>query len=171
MKLNSLNDLLIHELQDLLSAETQITKALPKMAKAASTPELRAAFEEHLAQTENQIKRLEKAFSLLSSPAKSKTCKGMQGLLEEGEELLKTDAASAVLDAALISAAQRVEHYEIAAYGTARHYARQLGFTEVARLLEETLDEEGQTDQKLSRLAEQSINPDAASAEVGGASR
>ena len=168
LKLNSLHDLLIHELQDLLSAETQITKALPKMAKAASTPELKAAFEEHLTQTENQIKRLEEAFSLLSSPAKSKLCKGMQGLIEEGEELLKTDGASPVLDAGMIACAQKIEHYEISGYGTARHYARLLGFTEVARLLEQTLDEEGQTDQKLTRLAEQFINPDAASTEVGG---
>jgi len=168
MKLESLQDLLVHELQDLLSAEEQLSEALPLMAKAASTPELKAAFEQHLTETQNQISRLQEVFSLLSKPAKSKKCKGMAGLIEEGNEMMKTDAESAVMDAGLISAAQRIEHYEIAGYGTARTYARLLGMTEAARLLEQTLDEEGNTDQKLTRLAEQIVNPDAASSEVGG---
>lgn len=158
MELTTLQDLFKEELQDLYSAETQITKALPKMATAASSPELRKAFEEHLRQTENQIKRLEQIFQKLGEKPGGKTCKGMEGLIKEGEELIKEKPDPAVLDAGLISAAQRVEHYEIAGYGTARTYAQELGDKDAARLLQETLDEEGETDKKLTRLAEQHIN-------------
>ncbi len=158
MELATLQDLFVEELQDLYSAENQITKALPKMATACSSPQLRKAFEDHLAQTENQIKRLEQIFEKLGEKPGGKLCKGMQGLLKEGEELMKEDAAPAVLDAGLISAAQRVEHYEIAGYGTARTYAQELGNKEAAKLLQETLDEEGDTDHKLTKLAESSIN-------------
>ena len=158
MEMTTLQDLFKEELQDIYSAETQITTALPKMAKAATSPELRRAFEEHLRQTEQQIKRLEQIFQTLGEKPGGKTCKGMQGLLKEGEDLLKEDASPAVLDAGLISAAQRVEHYEIAAYGTVRTYAQEMGDKESARLLQETLNEEGETDKKLTRLAEQHIN-------------
>jgi ferritin-like metal-binding protein YciE len=158
MQLATLRDLFIEEIKDIYNAETQITKALPKMAEKASAPELRRAFEEHLRQTENQITRLNQIFQTLGEKPGRKVCKGMQGLLEEGEELMTEDADHAVLDAGLISAAQRVEHYEIAAYGTARTYAQELGDTASARLLQETLDEEGETDKKLTRLAEQHIN-------------
>jgi ferritin-like metal-binding protein YciE len=158
MELSTLQDLFREELQDLYSAENQIVKALPKMASAASSPDLRRAFEEHLRQTQNQVRRLEQIFQTLGEKPGGKTCKGMEGLLKEGEELMKEKADKAVLDAGLISAAQRVEHYEIAAYGTARTYAQQIGDRESARLLQETLDEEGETDKKLTRLAEQSVN-------------
>jgi ferritin-like metal-binding protein YciE len=158
MELTTLQELFKEELQDIYSAETQITKALPKMATAATSPELRKAFEEHLEQTENQIKRLEQIFKKLGEKPGGKTCKGMEGLLKEGDELIKEKPDPAVLDAGLISAAQRVEHYEIAAYGTVRTYAQEMGDKESQRLLQETLDEEGTTDKKLTKLAEQHVN-------------
>jgi ferritin-like metal-binding protein YciE len=161
MKLDSLKKLYIEELRDLYSAENQLVKALPKMAKAASSPKLQNAFRAHLEQTKNQVTRLETIFEKLEKSPKGKTCKAMQGLIEEGEELLKEDAAPEILDAALIAAAQRVEHYEIAGYGTVRTFARLLNDTEAARLLQETLDEEGQTDEKLTQLAESLINNEA----------
>lgn len=158
MELESLRDLFIDQLKDIYSAETQVTKALPKMAKKASSTELQNAFRMHLDQTQNQIKRLDEIFSSLGKNPKGKKCKGMQGLLEEGEEMMGEDADADVMDAGLIAAAQRVEHYEISAYGTARAYARTLGDDRAASLLDQTLQEESQTDEKLNRLAEGQIN-------------
>lgn len=162
MNMNSLHDAMVNELKDLLSAEQQITKALPKMAKHANSPRLRSAFEEHLEQTNAQIERLEQVFKLLDEPSKSKKCEGIAGIIEEGEEMLKKDADPAVLDAMLIAAAQKVEHYEIASYGTVCAWASQMGHDDVCDLLNETLDEEKQTDVKLTELAD-NVNPDAAS--------
>lgn len=158
MELESLRDLFIDQLKDIYSAETQVTKALPKMAKKASSTELQNAFRMHLDQTQNQIKRLDEIFSNLGKNPKGKKCKGMQGLLEEGDELMGEDADPDVKDAGLIAAAQRVEHYEISAYGTARAYARTLGDDKAASLLDQTLQEESQTDEKLNQLAEGQIN-------------
>jgi len=163
VKLDSLKKLYIEELRDLYNAENQILKALPKMAKAASSEELKAAFTEHLEQTKGQVARLETIFEKIGKSPKGKTCKAMEGLVEESEELLKEDAEPEVLDAGLIASAQRVEHYEIAGYGTVRTYARLLNEAEAARLLQETLDEEGETDKKLSQLAEGLINLEAVS--------
>jgi ferritin-like metal-binding protein YciE len=156
--LNSLSDLLLHELKDLYSAERQLTQALPKMIKACKSAELAEALTVHLAETEGQIQRIERAFGLLDHTPRSQKCKGMEGLLEEGKSLLEEDADPDVLDAAIIGAAQRVEHYEIAAYGTAIAYARTLGLDDVAALLAESLDEERAADEKLSVLAEGGIN-------------
>ena len=164
-KLKSLDDLLVHELQDIYHAEGQITKALPKMAKAASHPELRAAFEEHLEQTEGQIERLEQVFKLLGLPAKGKKCDGMAGLIEEGKKMMEEDADPAVKDAALIAAAQKVEHYEIASYGCVCTYAEMLGYEQVHELLGQNLDEEETTDEKLTVLAENLINIEAEEAD------
>jgi len=158
MKLKTLKDLYVEELRDLYSAENQIIKALPKMAKAASSPELKAAFEQHLEQTRGQVDRLEQIFKTLGEKPTGKTCRAMEGLVEEGEELIKEKPDASVLDAGLISAAQRVEHYEIAGYGSVRTYAQTLGETDAAQLLQQTLDEEGQTDKKLTQLAESLIN-------------
>ncbi|RPH38234.1 ferritin-like domain-containing protein [bacterium] len=158
MEMGSLKDLFIDQLKDIYSAETQVTKALPKMAKAASSTELQNAFKMHLDQTQNQIKRLEEIFSSLGKNPKGKKCKGMQGLLEEGEEMMQEDADPDVLDAGLIAAAQRVEHYEISAYGTVLSYARVLGDERAASLLDKTLQEESETDEKLNQLAEGQIN-------------
>jgi ferritin-like metal-binding protein YciE len=159
-----MRDLYIHELKDLYSAENQIIKALPKMAKAASSDELRQAFEEHLEQTQEHARRLETIFERMEMAARGKKCKAVEGLIEEGKETMEKDAEPAVLDAALIAAAQRVEHYEIAGYGCARTYARLLGEEEAAELLQQTLDEEGETDKKLTELAESAINAEAAAA-------
>jgi ferritin-like metal-binding protein YciE len=159
--MESLRDLYVEELKDLYSAENQILKALPKMAKKASSDELRAAFEEHLEITRGQVERLESIFDDLERSPKGKRCKGMAGLIEEGSDMMKEDAEPDVLDAALISAAQRVEHYEIAAYGTVRTYAERLGLDKHSRLLQQTLDEEGDADKKLTQIAESSVNPDA----------
>ena len=160
-KLASLDDLLVHELQDIYNAEGQILKALPKMIKAASHPDLKAAFEEHREQTEGQVRRLEQAFKLLGVPAKGKRCEGMAGLLEEGKRVMEEDAATAVRDAALIAGAQKVEHYEIASYGCLCTYAEMLGYDQVHELLGQNLDEEETTDQKLTALAENVINQEA----------
>jgi ferritin-like metal-binding protein YciE len=162
LALNSFDDLFVEQLEDLYDAERQLTKALPKMAGAASNPSLRSAFQEHLRQTENQVTRLERVFQTLGKSARSKTCEAMQGLVEEGEEVISASGNPDVKDAALIAAAQRVEHYEIAGYGTARTFAERLGRQDAARLLQETLDEEAATDKKLTALAERSINPKAA---------
>jgi ferritin-like metal-binding protein YciE len=164
MKLDSLRKLYIEELRDLYSAENQLLKALPKMAKAASAPKLQDAFQVHLKETSNQVKRLETIFETLGTRPQGKTCKAMEGLIEEGEELIKEDAEPAIRDAGLIAAAQRVEHYEMAGYGTVRTYARLLNETEAERLLQETLDEEGKTDKKLTQLAETLVNREALAA-------
>ncbi len=160
--LRNLRDLLVDELRDLHHAENQLVKALPKMAKAASNEELREGFDEHLEQTKEHVDRLERCFKMLGLTAKGKTCPAMKGLVEEGEEAIDTDGPDAIRDANLIGAAQRVEHYEIAAYGTARAFAETLGETKIADLLQDTLDEEGETDKKLTALAEQ-INEEASS--------
>jgi ferritin-like metal-binding protein YciE len=162
MAVRSLENLLIDELRDLLSAERQITKALPKMAKAASSGELRAGFEEHLTQTQGQIARLEQAFEILGHAARAKKCVAMEGLIDEGKEFLEEEMEPSVMDAALIAAAQKVEHYEIASYGSARTWAREVGQDQVAELLQATLDEEAETDRKLSKLAEALVNQQAA---------
>ena len=160
MKMEDLKDLFVDELKDLYSAENQITKALPKMAKAASSAQLKKGFELHLEQTKGQIARLEQIFEELGESPKGKKCHGMEGLLEEGKELMGEDAEAEVMDAGLISAAQRVEHYEIAAYGTVKTYAELLGMSKAAKLLDETLNEEKDTDKKLTGLAVQ-INVEA----------
>ncbi len=162
MKLESLRDLLIEQISDIHDAETQITKALPKMAKAASSPDLKTAFERHLAQTEEHVTRLEQVFELLDEKPRKKPCKAMQGLVAEGQETIKEDAEPAVKDAALIAAAQRVEHYEMAAYGTVCAYAKQLKERDVLKLLKQTLAEEEETDEALTQLAETTINIEAA---------
>ena len=166
MKLNSLRDLYVSELKDLYDAENRILKALPKMAEAASSPDLRRAFEEHLEQSRGHVSRLEQVFQKLDEPPKGEKCKGIAGIINEGEDLIDDmdESAPAVGDAGLISAAQRVEHYEIAAYGTARTFARRLGFDDQAQLLNQTLQEEGETDKKLTSLAESYINEGAKSA-------
>jgi len=153
-----LKELYIDHLKDLYSAENQLVKALPKMAKAASSDELRQGFEKHLEQTKGHVERLEKIFQALGESTKGKTCKGMQGLIEEGSEATKEGYEASVMDAALIGAAQRVEHYEIAGYGTVRSMAETLGEDNHASLLEETLEEEKETDDKLTELAEQINN-------------
>jgi len=155
-----LRDLYIDELKDLYSAENQLVKALPKMAKAASSDELKQGFEEHLEQTRGHVQRLEKIFKSLDESPKGKKCAGMEGLVKEGSEVMEEDFEGALMDAALIGAAQRVEHYEIAAYGTASEFAKILGESEHVTLLEETLQEEKETDEKLTELAKE-INPQA----------
>jgi ferritin-like metal-binding protein YciE len=155
MTKDSLRELYVDELKDLYSAEKQLTKALPKMAKAASSEELRSGFEEHLEQTKGHVQRLEEIFTQLNAKAGGKKCMGMEGLVKEGAEIMGEDFADDVMDAALISAAQRVEHYEIAGYGTVIAYANLLGESEQADLLTETLQEEKETDQKLTQLSEQ----------------
>jgi ferritin-like metal-binding protein YciE len=153
MELNDLRDLFIEELRDLYSAESQIINALPKMTKAASSADLKSGFEEHLEQTKEHLTRLEQIFESLDQSPKGKKCNGMEGLLEEGKELMDEDASPEVMDAGLISAAQHVEHYEIAGYGCVRTYAELLGDKKAAGLLQKTLDEEKQTDQKLTKLS------------------
>ena len=160
MEMESLRDLFISELKDLYSAENQIIKALPKMIKNASSEDLKSAFEEHLEQTRGQVERLDQIFADLDESPRGKKCKGMEGLLAEGKELMEEDAAPDVLDAGLIAAAQHVEHYEIAGYGCVRTYANLLGLTKAEKLLQQTLDEEKETDQLLSGLAE-NINVEA----------
>jgi ferritin-like metal-binding protein YciE len=158
----TLHDLLIDEIRDLYHAEKQMTKSLPKMAKAATHEDLREAFESHLEETREQLSRLEEVFEALGEKVRAKTCQGMAGIIEEGNDLLKEDAEESVLDAGLIAAAQRAEHYEIGAYGTCAEWARLLGLDEVASLLEQTLEEEKAADKKLTALAEQEINQAAA---------
>ena len=158
MKLETLDDLFGHLLQDLYSAEKQITRALPKLAKAVEDPELAEALETHLEETKGQVDRLEKIFEELDKSPGRKKCVGMEGLLEEGSELIKEEPDQMVLDAGLISAAQKVEHYEIAAYGTAVEWARILGYSKAAKLLQQTLEEESAANEKLTMLAEEGIN-------------
>jgi ferritin-like metal-binding protein YciE len=163
-KVKTLQELLVDGLRDAYHAEKQVTKALPKMAKAANSDELRDAFETHLEETRQQIDRLEQIFELLEEKAKAKPCAGMQGIIEEGQEHMG-EAEGDAADAALIASAQKAEHYEIAAYGTLEAWARQLGHEEVANLLQETLDEEKATDERLTELAEGFINAAAESGE------
>jgi len=158
MALDDLNKLFEDELRDVYSAEKQLVKALPKMAKAATTPKLKAGFAKHLEQTKEQVARLERVFEMIGKPAKAKTCKAMEGLVEEASEILEENASPMVLDAALIAAAQKVEHYEIATYGTLVTWAQQLELKQVARVLAQTLTEEKETDEKLSQLAESEVN-------------
>jgi len=164
MQKDSLRELYVNELKDLYNAETQLVKALPKMAKASSNAELRQGFEEHLRQTSEHVSRLEQIFDMLGEKATGKKCLGMEGLVKEGAETMSEDYEGAVMDAAIIGAAQRVEHYEIAAYGTARTFAELLDENEHVSLLEQTLEEEKETDEKLTQLSEQ-INPQAAQGE------
>lgn len=167
MELNSLKNLFIDQLKDLKDAETQLTKALPKMAKSASSPDLQRAFEEHLEQTQTHLERVEQVLTEVNGNARGKKCVAMQGLIEEGQELMKEKADPEVMDAGLIAAAQKVEHYEIASYGTARTYAQLLGLEQVARTLQQTLNEEGETDKRLTRIAEK-INIEAMQGEGAG---
>ncbi len=163
MTLETLHDLYVNELKDLYNAEHQLLKALPKMAIAASTPQLAQAFTDHLSETKTQIDRLDHIFKDLDTNPAGKTCKAMEGLLEEGKEIMAADANPSILDAALITVAQRIEHYEMAGYGCVRTFARLLGYEQAANMLQVTLDEEGAADQKLSRLAETIINVEAVS--------
>ncbi|NJN15501.1 MAG: ferritin-like domain-containing protein [Oscillochloris sp.] len=161
MKLNTLRDLYVEQLQDLYSAETQLTKALPKMEQAASHPDLKEAFRRHTQQTEQHVQRLEQVFKMLGEKPGGHTCKAMEGLIKEGDEMRKTKGDPAAIDAGLIAAAQRVEHYEIAGYGCVRTYANQLGESQGASLLQQTLEEEGTTDKLLTQIAERVINLEA----------
>ena len=163
-EMNPLEELLIDELKDLYSAENQIIKALPKMAKAAGSPDLRRAFERHLEETRRHVERLDQIGEQLGSRLTGKKCHGMEGLIEEGREIMDQDLDENALDAGLIGAAQKVEHYEIAAYGTVRAHAELLGYNKIARLLQQTLNEEGATDKKLTQLAENIINVEAVEA-------
>jgi len=158
MKLGSLMDLYVEELKDLYSAEKQLVKALPKMAKAATNDELASGFEDHLEETRGHVERLEAIFRGLKTSPTGKKCEAMEGLVAEGQDIISSDADPEVMDAGLIAAAQKVEHYEIASYGTVRTYARLLGREGDVTLLQETLDEEGRTDKKLTKLAERLIN-------------
>ena len=165
MELQSLRDLYIDELKDLYSAEKQLVKALPKMAKNATNPDLKKAFTDHLEQTEEHVSRLEQIFESLEASPRGKKCVGMEGLIEEASEMLEEDAEEDVLDAGLISKAQHVEHYEMAGYGTVRRFAQILGEAEHVELLEQTLNEEKEADQLLTQLADGSINVEAAAGE------
>ena len=158
MELETLKDLYLHELKDLFSAEQQLVKALPKMAKAASNKELAGGFQTHLEQTKEHAQRLQQILTSHKATTRGPKCKGMEGIVAEGAEMIEEEADDEVKDAGLISAAQRVEHYEMAGYGTAHAYAELLGDQEGARLLQTTLDEERQTDEKLSKLAKSAIN-------------
>ena len=161
---NPLEELLVDELKDIYSAESQIVRALPKMARAASSPDLKRAFERHLEETRRQVERLDQIGNTLDVKLTGKKCKGMEGLIEEGKEIMEEDFDENAIDAGLIGAAQKVEHYEIAAYGTARTHATLLGYNKIARLLQQTLNEEGATDKKLTQLAESIINVEAVEA-------
>lgn len=161
MSLDSLQALFLEELKDVYHAEKQLVEALPRMAKAADSAELQQAFSDHLAETKSQVERLERILQELGHPARGKRCKGMEGLLEEAKEILQEDGEPAVIDAALIAAAQRVEHYEIAAYGCLRTYAQLLGHENAAKLLSQTLAEEEAADKKLTAIGERSVNAEA----------
>ena len=171
MKLDTLKTLYIEELRDLYNAESQLLKALPKMAKAASSEELKDAFEKHLEQTKTHVERLEEVFEEIGEKPKSKTCKAMKGLIDEGSEILQEDGEESVIDAGIIVAAQKVEHYEIASYGSVRTFAQLLGKDRSAELLQTTLDEESETNETLNQLAEEIVNPEAVmEPELAGAS-
>jgi len=158
MAMESLQDLFVDQLRDLYNAENQLVKALPKMAKSSDSEELKNAFMGHLEETKGHVERLEQIFEKLGAKPGGKICKAMKGLVEEGSEMMEEDAEPPVMDAGLIAAAQRIEHYEMAGYGCVRNYAKLLGETEAAKLLQQTLDEEMAADKKLTRLADQSIN-------------
>lgn len=160
-KMSTLEDLYTDLLKDLYSAEKQLVKALPKIAKNAQSPDLQKAFQEHLKQTEGHVERIERIFSDLDGSPRGKKCVGMEGLIEEGNELLQEDVEPDVLDAGLIAAAQKVEHYEIASYGTARAWAERLGYDQAARLLQQTLEEESMANEKLTKIAESHVNMEA----------
>ena len=164
MKLESIDQLFLHELRDLHSAEKQLTTALPKIAKKVSSQKLSQAITDHLKQTEEHVTRLEQIFQDLNLPVGRHKCKAMEGLLAEGDDILKADADEAVRDAAIIGAAQRVEHYEIAGYGTARTFAQMLGHKEAAQLLQQTLDEEHEADELLTKVALEGVNQEAEAA-------
>jgi ferritin-like metal-binding protein YciE len=166
-KLSTLEELFLDEIQDLYDAEKQLTKALPKMAKASSSDELRQAFEDHLNETRGHVERLEQVFESLGEKAKGKKCEAMAGLVKEGGEIASNTEATAVRDAGLIAGAQKVEHYEIAGYGSARTHAQLLGHNRIADLLEETLEEEKAADRKLNAIAKSTINEEAASVSAG----
>lgn len=171
MKLDTLKTLYLDELRDLYNAEQQLVKALPKMAKAASSEELQDAFEKHLEQTKIHVERLEEVFEDIGEKPKGKTCKAMKGLIEEGSEILKENGEESVIDAGIIVAAQKVEHYEIAAYGSVRTFAQLLGKDKSADLLQTTLDEESEANELLNKLAEDIVNPEALmEPELAGAS-
>lgn len=157
--MNSLEELLHEQLKDLYSAEQQLTKALPKIARSVSTPQLKKAIESHLEETMQHVERLEEAAEMISVSLRGKKCKAMEGLLDEGKEALEEDGEANVLDASIIAAAQRVEHYEISAYGSARAVAEQLGLQNVVKLLQATLDEESAADEKLTQISEQIVLP------------
>src|SRR5437773_11000655 len=172
MKLDTLKTLYIDELRDLYNAENQLLKALPKMAKGASSEDLKDAFEKHLEQTKSHVERLEEVFQAIGEPPKGKTCKAMKGLIEEGSEILKEDGEESVIDAGIIVAAQNVEHYEIASYGSVRTFAELLGQKKAAELLQTTLDEESEANELLNGLAESIVNPEALmESELTGADR
>ena len=160
-KMATLEDLYTDLLKDLYSAEKQLVKALPKIAKNAQSPDLQKAFQDHLKQTEGHVERIERIFSDMDGSPRGKKCVGMEGLIEEGNELLQEDAEPDVLDAGLIAAAQKVEHYEIAGYGTARAWAQRLGYNSAARLLQQTLEEESLANEKLTKIAESHVNMEA----------
>jgi len=162
MPVDSLEKLYVDQLRDIYDAENQLVRALPKMAKSASAPDLKTAFEDHLEKTREHVRRLEEIFRGLGHPPKGKSCKAMVGLVEEGEEIMKLDAEASVKDAGLIAAAQKVEHYEIAAYGTLRTFAEFRGDRDAAQALQETLDEEYEADKTLTQVAESQINVQAA---------
>ena len=153
-----LSDLFLDTLKDIYFAEKQVLKALPKMAKAARSDKLRAAFEKHLGETEGQVERLDQIFELIDKPARGKTCEAIQGILEEGKEIMEEYKGTEALDAGMVAAAQAVEHYEISRYGTLKQWAQQLGMKDAVRLLDETLQEEKKTDESLTSLAEASVN-------------
>jgi ferritin-like metal-binding protein YciE len=161
MKMHTLHDLFVDHLRDLYHAEKLLVKALPQMAKAAASGDLRAGIEEHLEQTEGHVQRLEQIFEQLNTSPRGKKCAAMEGLIEEGKEIIKEDMAGPVKDAGLIAAGQKIEHYEIAAYGTARTWAEHLGMAQAMELLQQTLDEEKATDVKLTELAQREINVEA----------
>ena len=170
MSLDSLHTFFVNELKDAYNAEKQLVSALPKMAKAASSPDLENAFTSHLEETKGHVERLEQIFGMLDLPVRGKKCKGMEGLLEEGKEILEEEGEDSVIDAALIAAAQRVEHYEIAAYGCLRTYAELLGHSKAVELITETLGEEEAADKKLTQLGEDGINEAALAAGQGAES-
>ena len=162
MTIETLRDLYVSEIQDLYDAEKEIVKALPKMFEAASSEEVRSAFQDHLQITHKQVERLERVFEMLGERPKTRKCQGIRGIISEGEDIIDADAGPSIMDAALIAAAQRVEHYEIAVYGTVCAYAKQLGFEDQLELLVETLQEEKEADEQLTEIAESVINVEAA---------
>jgi ferritin-like metal-binding protein YciE len=167
MSLDSLHALFVEELKDIYDGEKQLVKALPRMAQAAQTPQLQQAFTNHLKETEGHVNRIEQIFQEIGEAARGKHCKGMEGLVEEGKDIMEEEGAPAVIDAALIAGAQRVEHYEIASYGCLRTYAQLLGLETAAKLLEQTLAEEEAADKKLTAIGEGGVNTEAAASGVG----